>query len=164
MKKHLVIILLIALVLSSTGCIDVYLGKEMLGGRVEKEKYKTVEKAEMSYAFETVPPDSENTKYSDSSDFSIKTETSWMHINVEYDQSGWSPVLYSVTRHLTVTVFSTDGKECKNKTYTDTDEDVIVIEQPVSGTWKVEVESEGVGESGHGQDSFTVTVFAKELI
>jgi hypothetical protein len=163
MKKHLVIILLIALVLSSTGCIDVGLGKEMLGGRVEKEKYKTVEKAEMSYAFETTS-DPSSTEYSDSRDFSIKKETVWMHIKVEYDQSGWSPVFYPVTRHLTVTVFSSDGKEYKNKTYTDTDEDIIIIENPSSGTWKVEVESEGIGESGHGQDSFTVTVFAKEPI
>jgi len=164
MKKYLIIILLITLVLSSAGCIDVGLGKEMLGGRVEKEKYKTVEKAEMSYAFETVPPNSENTKYSDTMSFSIKTETSWMHINVEYDQSGWIPVFYRVTRHLTVTVFSPDGKEYKNKTYADTDEDVIIIEQPVSGIWEVEVESEGIGHPDYGQDSFTVTVFAKEPI
>ena len=163
MKKHKIVLLLITLILSSTGCIDVYLGKEMLGGRVEKEKYKTVEKAEMSYAFETTT-DPSSTEYSDSRDFSIKEGTSWIHINVEYNQSGWNPVSYTVYRHLTVTVFSSDGKECKNKTYTDTDEDVIVIEQPVSGTWKVEVESEGVGESGRGQDSLTVTVFAKELI
>ena len=110
MKKHMIVLLLITLILSSTGCIDVYLGKEMLGGRVEKEKYKTVEKAEMSYAFETTT-DPSSTEYSDSRDFSIKKETSWVHINVEYDQSGWNPVFYPVTRHLTVTVFSPDGNE-----------------------------------------------------
>ena len=160
MKKHLITILLITLILSSTGCIDVYLGKEMLGGRVEKEKYKTVEKAEMSYAFETFPPNPENTKYSDTMNFSIKTETVWMHIYVEYDQSGWHPLF----RHLTVTVFFPNGSECKNKTYTNTDEDVIIIEQPVSGIWEVKIESEGIGHPNYAQDSFTVTVFAKEPI
>ena len=128
----------------------------------DNSDFAVVEKAKIGYAFETVPPDSENTKYNDSRDFSIKEGTSWIHINVEYNQSGWNPVSYTVYRHLTVTVFSSDDKECKNKTYTDTDEDVIVIEQPVSGTWKVEVESEGVGDPEEGQDSFTVTVFGKE--
>ncbi|MBU4190308.1 MAG: hypothetical protein KJ886_04865 [Candidatus Thermoplasmatota archaeon] len=164
MKKFLIIALLITLILSSTGCIDTYLGKEMLGERVEKEEHRVVEKAKMGYAFETVPPDSENTKYSDSSDFSIKKETSYIHVKVEYDQSGWNPVLYSTYRHLTVTVFSPDGSEYENRTYEDTHEDIIAIGGPASGTWRIEVEAEGVGHPDYGQDSFTVTVNAKEPI
>lgn len=164
MKKYLAIILLVTLVLSSTGCVDTYLGKEMLGERVKSEKYKTVEKVQMSYEFETVPPDSENTKYTDNRVFSIKKETSWIHIHVDYNQAGWSPVFYSVYRHVTVTVFSPDSNKYENRTYEDSDEDVIVIGEPASGEWGVEVESEGVGSPEYSQDSFTITVFAKEPI
>ncbi len=160
MKKYLIIILLITLILSSTGCIDMYLGKEILGGRLESEKYKVVEKLEMGYAFETVPPDSENTKYSDSRDFSIKKGTSWIHINIEYDQSGWSPVIYSVYRHLTVTVFS--DKYNQTWTYNDSSQDIKIINSPSPDSWKIEIAAGGIGYLGKGQDSFTVTVFAKE--
>jgi len=159
MKKHLIVLLLITLILSSTGCIDVYLGKEMLGGRVESEKYKTVEKAGMSYAFETVPPNSENTKYSDSRDFSIKKETVWIHVNIDYDQAAGVPNPLNVYRHLTVTVFS--DKYNQTWTYNDTAQDIKVVESPPSGSWKIEIEAEGVGYLDY-KDSFTVTVFAKE--
>jgi hypothetical protein len=136
----------------------------MLGERVEKEKYNTVEKAEMSYAFETDPFDLENsTKYSDSTNFSIKKETSWIHIKVDYSQALGLPNPLHVYRHLTVTVFSPDNNEYENRTYEDTDEEVIVIKQPASGSWKVEVEAEGIGIEDR-QDSFTVTVTAKEPI
>ncbi len=161
MKKYLIIILLITLVLSSTGCIDVYLGKEMLGERVEKEKYKTVEKAEMSYAFETTT-DPSSTEYSDSRDFSIKKETVWIHINVDYHQASGLPNVLNVYRHLTVNVFS--DKYNQTWTYNDTAQDIKVIESPPSGSWKITVESEGVGHPDHGQDGFTVTVTAKERI
>ncbi|MBU2565403.1 MAG: hypothetical protein KJ655_04020, partial [Candidatus Thermoplasmatota archaeon] len=160
---QLIIIALVTLVLTSTGCIDTYLGKEMFGERVEYEKYKVVGKAEMSYEFETTTEPA-STEYSDSINFSIKKETAWIHIMVDYHQALGLPNPLHVYRHLTVTVFSPDGKECKNKTYTDTDEDVIVIEQPVSGIWNVEIESEGIGYPALGHDSFTVTVTAKEPV
>ena len=164
-KKLLILVILITLILSSTGCIDTYLGKEILGERVGSEKYKTIEKAEMGYAFETTDPSS--TEYSDSKDFSIKKETVWMHVNIDYDQAPGNPpgIILTVHRHLTVTVFSPDGNEYENRTYEDTDEDVIDI-KPSSGEWRIEVESGGVGIPDYPdyQDSFTVMVYAKESV
>lgn len=173
MKKILFALLaVIVLAVSSSGCIDVHLGKEIFGGSGAIKSainFKTVPKANLSYTFTSMPPpllDNQTTSCSVTVVEGCFRLTIDITVTIQ-PSSGEVPTFGM--RYVTVTVILPSGETYTDgeRTYRDSAHDTIVIENPVSGSWGVNVEGQGIGGSFQDiifTDSYHIEIVAEEPI
>ncbi len=178
MKKILFAILaVIVLAVSSSGCIDVHLGKEIFGGSGAIKpaiNSKTVFKENLSYVFASAPT-APLDKHTDSCNVTVVEGCFRMMIDITVTiqpSSGFEEAPTFGMRYVTVTIILPSGEtypdgEDGERNYTDSAHDTIIIENPISGSWSVNVEGQGIGGSFQDRsftDSYSIQIFAEEPI
>lgn len=177
MKKTLFAILaVIVLAVSSSGCIDVHLGKEIFGGSGAIKSainFKTVPKANLSYVFASAPT-APLDKHTDSCNVTVVQGCFRMMIDITVTIQPTSGIEIEGVptpglRYVTVTVILPNGEKYTDgeRTYTDSAHDTIIIENPIPGSWSVNVDGQGIGGSFQDiifTDSYRIEIVAEEPI
>ena len=171
-KSSIIISLLLILTLYFSGCIHIYFGRTLLGKEIVREVYRNVNKISMSHAFDTTTID--DVEYSETRNFTIIKDTKYFIINIKITIHTLPPEFVAYlpqeiqnflnisTRSVTITLYNPNGSIEIVKEYTQSYSDIIRIDTPIQGSWKIKIDAIGVGREDRYQDSYSVTVFAKE--
>lgn len=177
-KGVLEIILILILILSSTGCIDTELMDAVLP-HYEKEvpDHVITEKISISYRFNTSIPGTTSQLRKDFKDqeFRILDGTPWMkiEITVNLDKNDLLQELLeilginqSLTRHVNIVIHDPGSRPWYSRDFFDTENpEPEMVFSPQPGIWTLDVEAKGIGGEIEGfqlYDGFEIKIFTYE--
>jgi len=186
-SRGLSVLLVLALVLGTSGCIDVNLAKDMLvKPKIVREVYEWSRLCTVSHNFTTnlSSPLSES-RYTHTQGFDVKPKTMTLKISIKVNMFKLNPgdipqlpgpigdiirnlteniseYLRNAERHVDITLKGPDGLIILTKKYNESKDETERIEVPVAGTWSIKVDATGVGLSESYRDSFRVELTSLE--
>lgn len=171
-RKLILIIFLVLLLISSSGCINIYWIKDLFG--VKEKKPVMVEKrvASLNHSFELA-----EILLEDSCTFEIKNGTEWLDFDIDIVMIPLNITLppglpippwiieniSKIKRHVNITIILPDATVFWQNEYNVSQSERFRIDNPIEGRWRVEVVASGVGYEGVYQDSYSIIVRVREL-
>ena len=190
MRKYLALAtILVLLFLSTTGCIDIYLARDLLVPREEE----VVEYEWQDYIFDHNFSSSQNEPlelYSEEFEVPVKPKTDLMRLDISIEMRSirevWDAVPngsikealqdlveqileYADQRYIEITVSLPDGFELYKNTFNQTTTvEIGPITSPGEGNWIIKVDGAGIGykyQSGDLEyhDAFSIKVVLREI-
>ncbi len=161
-----------SVLLATSGCVDIYGLREILGKEPQSPKpvYRERNKVLIQHAFDTRPFDPGTWSHSASQQAFIKRGTEWLTVYIDLTIIDFNilPVdLPNITdyfqRYLRVEVIKSDGTSWLDLSYCATTHENITAMGPMDGPWSVRVDAAGLGNATIGlQDNFKVMLTARE--
>jgi hypothetical protein len=188
MRKYLALAtILVLLFLSTTGCIDIYLARDLLVPREEE----VVEYEWQDYNFDhnfSSSPNEPLELYSEEFEVPVKPRTDLMRIDISIEMRSirevWDAVPngtlkdllqdlveqifeYADQRYIEITISLPDGFELYKNTFNQTTTaEIGPITSPGEGNWIIEVDAAGVGYASGDleyHDAFAIKVVLREI-
>jgi len=156
------------MVLSVSGCIDIYGARGIFGGKQPPAPvvYRERLKADVRHDFETKVLDPGSWTFSGSDSGMVKKGTQWLGILIEVtmiDTGLFNISLPLLDRYVHVQVSGADGSMQWDSTYFNTSHDGGTFKSPLDGPWAIHVDAVGYGLPEYGiADSFKVMMSVNE--
>lgn len=160
----------IIIVLSSSGCLDVYGAKGLFGAKppAGKPVYKDRNKGVIFHNFETSVVDPTTWNYAATCRTNVKRDTEWFKVLIDVSILDIPFPIPNVTipeRYVRVEVKMADGTTWVDARYIKTTQEIITAINPIDGPWSVYVTATGLGFSSAGyQDSLKVMISMREPV
>jgi len=159
------------MVLSVSGCVDIYGSKDLFGrrGPAGKPVFKTVTKADAQHSFETKLTDPASLNYNYVKSFKVKNGAEWLKVRMSLVLVAIPfsfPGIVIPERYIHVKVVMADGSIWVDARYTNSTQEEITALNPIDGPWSVTVDAVGVGKqqiAGY-QDSVRVLITGFEPV
>ena len=165
-----------SMVLSVSGCIDIYGARGIFGGKQPPAPvvYRERLKADVSHDFDTNPVDPGSWTFSGSDSGVVKKGTRWLSLLVQVTMVDLA-ILESISkllnisipifeRYVHVQVKGADGSAQWDTTYYNSTNppDSITLMTPLDGPWSIHVDAVGYGFPKYAADSFKVMMSVNE--
>jgi len=156
------------LVLSTSGCVDIYGARGIFGGKLPPKPvvYKERLKAQVGHEFKTNAMDPGSWTFSGSDSATIKKGTQWLaiFIQVTIKTTGVDLGIPLFDRYVHVQVRGADGSMQWDSTYYNSiSPETITLQSPLDGPWSIHVDATGYGAPDFGwADSFMVMMSVRE--
>ncbi|MGQ9581951.1 MAG: hypothetical protein ACUVV6_00355 [Thermoplasmatota archaeon] len=161
-----------SLLLATSGCVDIYGLREVLGKKTPASQpvYRERNKVLITHAFDTSLLDPGSWSYAASQQAFIKRGTEWLVVYIDLtiiDLDILPFELPNITdyfqRYLRVEVIESDGTSWLDLSYSATAHENVTAMGPMDGPWSVRVEAAGLGNATLGlQDNFKVMLTVRE--
>ena len=159
------------MVMSTSGCVDIYGARGIFGGKEPPAPvvYKERLKAQVSHEFDTDPVDPGSWTFSGSDTATVKKGTQWLTISIQVtmiDIGSLNITLPFPTfeRYVHVQVRGADGSiQHDNTYYVSTPPETLTLMSPIDGPWSIHADATGYGRAALGvADSFKVMMSVRE--
>jgi len=162
----------LTLVLSASGCLDIYGARDVFGKKPAPGKpvYKDRSKFSLAHNFETKITDPSSWNYAATCRTMVKKNTEWLKVVIQVTlmdlPANFSQLPYKIPeRYVRVEVKMADGSQWVDSRYMATAQETVVATNPIDGPWSVYVEATGVGVAQLGyQDNFKVFLSVREPV
>jgi hypothetical protein len=193
MRKHFALLtILVMLILTTTGCIDLYFANEFLVPHEEKIEEFVWNEYNFNHSFQSNPPDQIVESFTEEFELVVKPKTQQMRIDISVDMRSAKEIEkiindtlpgpikeyllelleqvleYADQRFVEFTIKLPDGTEVFHNRFNETTSvEIGPIYNPSKGIWIIEVDGAGIG-GGVGSefeyhDSFSIDAIIKEL-
>lgn len=157
------------MVLSSSGCVDIYGSKDLFSrrGPAAKPVFKTSTKIAIAYEFETNLAEPSTFTYSYMKAFKVKNGAAWLKVRLSLVLIPIPSVIPGnlvPERYLQIRVVMADGSVWVDARYTNSTLEEVAALNPLDGPWSVTVGAVGVGVKRLGQDSLQVLITGYEPV
>jgi len=164
------------MVLSVSGCVDIYGARGVLGGKEPPAPivYRERLKAQLTRTFDTNVSDPGSWNYAASDSAVVKKGTEWLTILVQVTILEYGIIdniskllcitLPNIDRYVHVQVKGADGSLQWDKIYKNSvaPPESITLQSPLDGPWSLHVDAVGFGAPKYGADSFNVMMTVSE--
>jgi len=158
------------MVLSVSGCVDIYGARGVFGGKTPPEPvvYRERLKTQVEHVFDTEPLDPGTWNFVGSGAGVVKKRTRSLSVYIEVTILIIPipiPNFNIPERYLRVQVSAADGSMWIDSRYVNTAQETITAMNPIDGPWAVHVDAVGVGKETLGlADSFKVMMSVNEPV
>jgi len=157
------------MVLSASGCVDIFGAKGIFGGKEPSAPvvYRERLKAQVNHIFNTKLLDPGSWTFSGSDSAVLKKGTQWLSVLIEVTMLDFNIFCISLPllqRYVHVQISAADGSMQWDTTYFNTTtHDGATLMSPIDGLWAVHVDAVGYGNETLGlADSFKVMMSVSE--
>jgi len=158
-------VLLMGVLLTSSGCIEVHLVKNAFYPEEGVPVYHVVEKVKMSHVFSTRIGNVSSIEHTSSRTADIKKDTHWMKVDISITMESLPvPLPPDVQRYIEVKITMPDGTVWYSETFNTTVNRSLEIMSPMPGDWLFNVVGVGYGSDIiQYHDAYSITARVEEV-